>query len=395
MFHKPQRTFLLTLLSTIFVVCGKVNYTNLSRYSELSEKTYRRHYQQGYGFEGINQVLISQVSPPEQGQIAAVDCTFVAKSGRCTYGLDWFYNGKTQRAERGLEWSVIAIIDLKDNSGYSLSAQQTPAELQQQAKESAGSAKPPGKRIDFYLGHLAYGQCYFPPGLRYVAADSYYSKYKWVEGVVQLKLQAIGKLRRDAQLKFLYDGPQKPRGRHRRYDGKVDLTDPSRFAFVQTLDDDVQLYTAVVWSVSLKRLIRLAYLLKEENGKRRYVVLFSTDLEIDPLDLYRFYKARFQIEFIFRDARQFTGLADCQARDPQALDTHVNASLTALNLAKAALLQHQTTAKTASFSIASYKRTALNAHLLGLFISMFDLDPTWIKSHPSYDRLLAYGAIAS
>jgi hypothetical protein len=148
LFHKPQRKFLLTLLSTIFVVCGKVNYTNLSRYSELSEKTYRRHYQQGYGFEGINQVLISQVSPPEQGQIAAVDCTFVAKSGRCTYGLDWFYNGKTQRAERGLEWSVIAIIDLEDNSGYSLSAQQTPAELQQQAKESAGSAKPPGNRID-------------------------------------------------------------------------------------------------------------------------------------------------------------------------------------------------------------------------------------------------------
>ncbi len=68
--------------------------------------------------------------------------------------------------------------------------------------------------------------------------------------MVQLKLQAIGKLRRDAQLKFLYDGPQKPRGRHRRYDDKVDLTDPSRFAFVQPLDDDVQLLTAVVWSVS-------------------------------------------------------------------------------------------------------------------------------------------------
>jgi hypothetical protein len=32
---------------------------------------------------------------------------------------------------------VIAIIDLKDNSGYSLSAQQTPAELQQQAKEGS------------------------------------------------------------------------------------------------------------------------------------------------------------------------------------------------------------------------------------------------------------------
>jgi hypothetical protein len=77
----------------------------------------------------------------------------------------------------------------------------------------------------------------------------------------------------------------------------------------------------------------------------------------------------------FRDAQQSTGLADCQAHAPQALDTHVNASLTALNLAKAALLQQQTIPKTASFSIAFYKRAALNAHLLD-FISMFNLNQT-------------------
>ena len=172
--------------------------------------------------------------------------------------------------------------------------------------------------------------------MRYVVTDGFYSKYKWVSGVMQLGLHTIGKLRCDANLKFLYSGPQKARGRHRRYAGKVDLNDPSRFEFVKTLDDGVQLYTAVVWSVSLKRCIRLAYLLKERAGKRSYVVLFSTDLEIDPHKLYRCYSARFQIEFIFRDARQYTGLVDCQARSPEALDSHVNASLMALNLAKAA-----------------------------------------------------------
>lgn len=221
------------------------------------------------------------------------------------------------------------------------------------------------------------------------------SLYKWVSGVMQLGLHTIGKLRCDANLKFLYSGPQKARGRHRRYAGKVDLNDPSRFEFVKTLDDGVQLYTAVVWSVSLKRCIRLAYLLKEHAGKRSYVVLFSTDLEIDPHKLYRCYSARFQIEFIFRDARQYTGLADCQARSPEALDSHVNASLMALNLAKAALQPPQPVTDPLSFSIASYKRLALNEHLLDLFISMFDLEPTWIKSHPNYQNLLAYGAIAS
>ena len=392
--YKPQRQFLLTLITTIFVVCGKVNYTNLSRYSHLSERTYRRHFQQGLGLESLNQRLIEQVRGTHNWQIAVVDCTFLEKSGRRTHGLDWFYNGKTQRPERGLEWSVVAIVDLEQNTGYTLSAQQTEAGLSNQAEAAPSPSEHQRNRIDFYLGHLAYCQNYFPAGVSYVVADGFYSKYKWVEGVVQLGLHSIGKLRCDADLKFIYAGPQKTRGRRRRYAGKVDLTDPSRFEFVETLCDGVQLYTAVVWSVSLKRRIRLVYLLKEQAGKRSYVVLFSTDLEIDPKKLYQCYSARFQIEFIFRDGRQFTGLADCQARSPEALDSHVNASLMALNLAKAALQPPQPATSELSFSIASYKRLALNEHLLELFISLFDLEPTLIKSHPSYHNLLAYGAIA-
>ncbi len=382
-------------MTTVFVVCGKVNYTNLSRYSNYSERTYRRYFQQGLGLEELNQTLIEQLRETPTHQIAVVDCNFVEKSGRHTYGLDRFYNGKSQRAERGLEWSVVAIVDLEQNTGYTLSAQQTEAGLAAQADAAASAQQSRGNRVDFYLGHLAYCQTYFPPHLRYVVGDAFYSKYKWVEGVVLLQLHAIGKLRCDANLNFFYDGPQKPRGRHRRYDGKVDLTDPSRFELVGTLEDDVKLYTAVVWSVNFKRPIRLVYLLKQQNGKQSYVLLFSTDSTIEPLLLYRCYKARFQIEFIFRDARQFTGLADCQARSPEALDSHVNASLTALNLAKAALQQQQHKTEPLSFSIASYKRLALNEHLLDLFISMFDLEPTFIKSHPSYQNLLAYGAIAA
>ena len=109
---------------------------------------------------------------------------------------------------------------------------------------------------------------------------------------------------------------------------------------------------------------------------------------------YRCYSARFQIEFVFRDARQFTGLADCQARSPEAIDTHVNASLMALNLAKVTLQETQTAAAPLSFSIASLKRLALNEHLLDLFIDLFELEPTLIKSHANYRKLLDYGAIA-
>jgi IS4 transposase len=72
----------------------------------------------------------------------------------------------------------------------------------------------------------------------------------------------------------------------------------------------------VVWSLSLKRKVRLAYLLDCRDPKRvGRILLFSTDIHIGASDILDFYKARFQIEFIFRDAKQFTGLTDCQARE--------------------------------------------------------------------------------
>ena len=84
-------------MTTIFVVGGKVNYTNLSRYSDLSERTYRRHFERGIGVECLNQRLIEQVRHDQSPQIAVVDCTFLEKRslekrgletrGRHTYGL--------------------------------------------------------------------------------------------------------------------------------------------------------------------------------------------------------------------------------------------------------------------------------------------------------------------
>lgn len=380
-------------MTTIFVVCGKVNYTNLSRYSNYSERTYRRHFNKGIGFESLNQKLIEQVRQEEGTQIAVVDCTFLSKSGRQTHGIDWFYNGKTQRAEKGLEFSVIGIVDVEKNTGYALSAQQTEAGLSSPKQSARQTSATQGNRIEFYLGHLAACILYFPKWVRYIVADGFYSKYKWVTGGVQLGFHAIGKLRCDANLKFLYEGAYQGRGARRRYDGKVNLHDHRRFDLVKRLDEGIYLYTAVVWSVSLKRKVRLAYLLKEHKGRRSYVVLFSTDLDIDPLLLYRYYTARFQIEFVFRDARQHTGLADCQARNPQALDTHVNASFMALNLAKVSLGLEQSDSESLHFSLASFQRRALNEHLLHLFIELFGLEPTLIKSHVSYPNLLDYGAI--
>lgn len=385
-------------MTTLFVVCGPATYTNLSRYSDLCERTYRRHFNQGLGLEQLNQRLIEQNGSVNGTQIAVVDCTFVEKSGRHTPGLDWFYNGKTQQTDKGLEWSVIAVVDLDQHTGYTLSAQQTEAGLSEQAKAAQAAHQPVGNRVDFYLGHLAYCLSYLPKCIKYLVGDSFYSKKKWVNGVTKLGLHAVGKLRLDANVNYLYNGPQSSgRGRPKKYAGKVNWAnlDFRRFRLRETLADGTKLYSAVVWSVAFACPVHLVYLLKEKKGKLSYALLFSTDTELSAGDIYRFYTARFQIEFIFRDARQFTGLAECQARSSEALDSHVNASLTALNLAKVALRPAQSQSQPISFSLASFKRQALNEHLLDLFISNFDLDPSLIKSNPEYQNLLGYGSLAS
>ncbi|MGI0495557.1 hypothetical protein ACN4EG_27590 [Alkalinema pantanalense CENA528] len=117
------------MFPTILLVCGKVNFTNLSRYSELSERTYRRQYHQEFCFMGLNAQLIEMAIPSGATCIGGMDCSFIPKSGKATYGLDWFYNGSQSRSQKGLEISVIAVIDVEAHRGYSLSVQQTPATL--------------------------------------------------------------------------------------------------------------------------------------------------------------------------------------------------------------------------------------------------------------------------
>jgi hypothetical protein len=382
---KPQQKFLITLFSTILVLCGKVNFTNLSRYSEISERSYRRQFQRSFNFIKGNANLIEQAIPATVRQIIAIDCSFIPKSGKATYGIEHFYNGSAGRAEKGLEISVLAIVDVDAKQGYTLSVQQTPP----------ASPMTETTRIDNYLEHLQATYPYLPKSARYVVCDGFYGKIKWVNGVTTLQLDVISKLRCDADLRYVYTGVQKPRGRHRKYDGKVDLTDVSRMTLVCELEPNLFLYTVVVWSLSLKRKVRLAYLLDRRAPKRiGRVLLFSTNINLGASDILDFYKARFQIEFIFRDAKQFTGLTDCQARDLTKLDFHFNACLMALNLAKFEASQLHQSPKPFVFSMASFKRLSLNRHLLERFISLLDLDSTSIKSHPRFPDLCSYGSIA-
>ena len=81
----------------------------------------------------------------------------------------------------------------------------------------------------------------------------------------------------------------------------------------------------------MKRNIKVVVHYPESGGHKIY---FSTDLDMSDKDIIEYYRTRFQIEFCFRDSKQFTGLNNCQARDLRKLDFAFNASLASVNIAK-------------------------------------------------------------
>jgi hypothetical protein len=387
---KPQRKFFLTLFATMLVTRGHINFLNLSRHSSVSEKTYRRQFRTEFAFISFNQSAIKRAVPDEHTQLFAQDTTFSSKSGKKTYGLDTFWNGAASKAEKGLEVSLISIVDVAHNQSFALSAEQTPPQPDLKKAEKTDT------RIDFYLQHLQRTAPCFPTAVKYGVVDGFYAKRKFVDGVLKLGYEVVSKLRCDAQLLYLYEGVQKKRGRRRKYNGKISLNDLQRFEKMTADSPQITLYTQVVWSVSLKRAVRAVVIVNnKEPQKPRSAILFSTDTELSAPDIFRYYKARFQIEFIFRDAKQFAGFADCQARDREALHFHFNASVALVNVARImAQAEHKTEEKLV-FSMASLKQRAFNEHLLDLIISKLALDQTAVINHPQFEYLRNYAAIAA
>src|SRR5690606_24543106 len=101
-----------------------------------------------------------------------------------------------------------------------------------------------------------------------------------------------------------------------------------------------------------------------KSKTRSRALLYSTDAELDAMTLIKYYKARFQIEFLFRDAKQYTGLMNCQSTKKEAIHTQVNASLTALNLLKVEDRTEKQSADQNVISIASWKRCKFNQHFM-------------------------------
>jgi hypothetical protein len=381
---KPQRVFMVSLFAVLMVFQGKATFRNMSRYCHMSEKRFGRWYRRDFDFTQFNLILLDQMLPENSNSIAAIDASFISKSGKHTDGLGSYYNGSAGKAQRGLEVSLICIIDLKSNTAFSLDACQT---IDQEGKS----------RVDLYAEQVVnIAPKLKEQGIRHLTSDAYYSKIKFVSPVTDAGIDIVGKLRIDANLKWLNEADYSGFGRPKTFDGKIKFENElTRFDKIGTLDDGVEVYAKTVHSVNFKRKIKVVMLTCIRGDKTGRALLYSTDTSLDAMTLISYYKARFQIEFIFRDAKQYTGLIHCQSRNKKATNIHLNSSLVALNLLKIEdRLKKQTEDETV-ISIATWKRRKFNQNMMIRLFDELGLSLKDKKVSQVYDDMSDYGAIAA
>ena len=141
-------------------------------------------------------------------------------------------------------------------------------------------------RVDFYLSHLTENATeILSLGIKHIAADAFLSKAKYVNGAVILGFHVISKMRKDARLQRVYNGPQKTRGRKKQFDiGRVTMADFTQSKIIRIDAENIELYSCIAYSVALKRLVKVVLARKQfSNKKLGEALLFTTDLELEAI----------------------------------------------------------------------------------------------------------------
>ena len=269
----------------------------------------------------------------------------MTKAGKQTYGLDRFFSSIYGKPVPGLAFFALSLVSVQARKSYPLLVEQrvrSDAEKeavrkkkrrkQKNAKQGVKGkpGRPKGSKskdktqvewtpeLRFVQGllqrvmTLVTGFC----SVSYLVLDGHFGNNNALQMVLQAtSLHLVSKLRNNAALYFVYDGPQKRCGPRRRYGAKIDyqaIPDKYRKATYQTEKIQTDIYQATMLHKCFATPLNVVIIVKINlaTGARGHVVLFSDDLDLAYDKLIDYYQLRFQIEFNFRDAKQFWGLED-------------------------------------------------------------------------------------
>ena len=390
--HKSFKQFFIETMICYLSISGRVNFSQMARFSRSCESRFRQNFKKKFDWVAFNTGL----APHIDGHLRAIaiDPCYIPKSGKKTPGLAYFWSGTAKASKRGLEILGMALVDATDRLAVFLTAVQTfVGRRKGRTPDYLAHMDDPNSLIGLYLRAFAGVADKLRSLTNLVVADAYFAKSTFVTGLECLAFNLVSRFRDDARLRYLYNGPREGRrGRPRKFDGDVDISDPREGVFekttVQEGKSEVTLYFAKLYAVCLKRVVGAVIVVYDDPDKKTQVrkVYFSTDLTLSGEDIYRVYRSRFQIEFLYRDGKQFTGLTDCQARTRKSLNFAFNASLTAVNLAKAF-------AKGSGMNlpVEDVKLLVHNTVMIQRILSTFGEPPNLNLNQPNIKELLFFG----
>jgi hypothetical protein len=128
-------------------------------------------------------------------------------------------------------------------------------------------------------------------------------------------LPLLAKLRDNAALYFPYNGPYAGRGPHRKYGQKLDYRNmPPAYWTATAIEERIQrqIYQMSLWHKKCAAGLNIGVIVKRHlhTDKVAHVVLFSGDVRLGDAPLIDYDRLRCQLEFNFRDAKQYWGLED-------------------------------------------------------------------------------------
>ena len=392
---KSFRTFIIETMELFLTSSGRMNFTQMARCGRSCESRFRQNFKKSFDWLSFNRHFLS----PMMGHRIAIgiDPCFIPKAGKKTPGLDWFWSGCAGAIKHGLEILGLSIVDADAKDAVFLKAEQTfTSKVRGRKPNCTKGMEDPDSLTGWYLRMLSRISKQLLSICNLIVADAYFSKESFVNGVKTLGFNIISRFRDDVNLKYLYRGPKaRKRGRPQKFAGKVDLKNLDMSIFKEEYSVDgrlvYKLYTADVWAVSLGREVRVVivdYLDSDKKTQTRKV-FFSTDLSLSARDIFDIYRTRFQLEFVFRDAKQFTGLTHCQARNKEALAFAFNASLSSVNVARAYARQEGH-----NLSVGATKTLLHNAAMVDRFIAISAKHANLRLNNTDFKELLFYGVRA-
>ena len=88
---KPFSKFLHVLVSVLLSGKGRNNFLNLFRWASICARTFSRNFRKSFNFSKFNGFFC-----PKETFIIAIDCSYIVKSGKNSYGLGKFWSGCEQ-----------------------------------------------------------------------------------------------------------------------------------------------------------------------------------------------------------------------------------------------------------------------------------------------------------